>query len=97
MLRFSKLTTINIIKDWIRGFTDAEGCFNVHITRNTTTKIGSQVKLRFIISQNNMDDQLLTTIEKNFKGGRKYKDSVVFSRQDVIFDIIIPFFKNTLY
>lgn len=88
------MININLIKDWIRGFTDAEGCFNVHVTRNVTTKLGSQVKLRYILSQKNMNDQLFEIIDQIFKGGRIYTDSIVFSRQDVIFNTIIPFFQE---
>ena len=36
---------------WLAGFTDAEGCFNVHITKRPTQKIGFRTKLRFILDQ----------------------------------------------
>ena len=36
---------------WLAGFTDAEGCFNVHITKRPAQKIGFRTKLRFILDQ----------------------------------------------
>lgn len=45
---------VNIsLKDgWLSGFTDAEGCFNVHITKRDANTVGYNTKLRFILDQN---------------------------------------------
>lgn len=37
------------------GFTAAEGCFSIRITKSPTTKIGFQVQLRFQITQHSID------------------------------------------
>jgi hypothetical protein len=44
---------------WISGFTDAEGCFNVNITKRTETISGYRVQLRFLLDQNNGYDVLI--------------------------------------
>lgn len=36
---------------WLSGFTDAEGCFNVNITKRINTFTGYRVQLRFILDQ----------------------------------------------
>ena len=38
-------TTID--PNWLVGFVDGEGCFNVNIINSKTHKIGTQVKVRF--------------------------------------------------
>ena len=42
---------ISLNSAWLAGFTDAEGCFNVHITKRPAQKIGFRTKLRFILDQ----------------------------------------------
>jgi hypothetical protein len=34
---------------WITGFTDAEGCFNIVVTKNSSISLGWRVQARFII------------------------------------------------
>lgn len=42
------------LKDaWLSGFTDAEGTFNVNITKRENTKTGFRVNLRFLLDQKN--------------------------------------------
>ena len=43
---------------WISGFTDAEGCFNVNITKRTDTISGYRVQLRFLLDQINAYNEL---------------------------------------
>lgn len=43
---------------WLSGFSDAEGCFNVNITKRDKTKNGFRVQLRFILDQKNALDTL---------------------------------------
>ena len=38
---------------WLSGFTDAEGCFNVSILKNSRYLSGYVVQLRFILDQQN--------------------------------------------
>lgn len=44
---------------WLSGFTDAEGCFNVNITKRKHSVIGYRVQLRFSLDQKNARDILI--------------------------------------
>jgi hypothetical protein len=48
--------------NWLAGFIDAEGCFQVTVHESKTHKIGFQVSVIFTIAQNIRDRLLL----KNF-------------------------------
>jgi len=48
--RISKASRASKLDPWyITGITDAEGCFNVTVTRSSSTRIGWRVQLRYII------------------------------------------------
>jgi len=50
---------------YITGFTDAEGCFLVDVQNSNSHKTGKQVILKFQISQNIRDENLLkSTVHK---------------------------------
>lgn len=58
------------LKDaWLSGFTDAEGCFNVNITKRAETKTGYRVTLRFILDQKN-EEYTLKLIRDIFGSGQ---------------------------
>jgi len=46
------------------GFTAAEGCFSIRITKSLTTKIGYQVQLRYQITQHSIDKVFMHTLDK---------------------------------
>jgi hypothetical protein len=52
------------IKDpnWLAGFTSAEGCFLVDVQNSNSHKTGKQVILKFQISQNIRDENLLKSL-----------------------------------
>jgi len=50
---------IRDIPQFITGFTDAEGCFNISIFKDSTFKFGWRVKLTFIISLHSKDKEIL--------------------------------------
>lgn len=85
------------IKDpnWLAGFTAAEGCFLVNITKLAK---GFQVKLLFILSQHERDKELLDGFMDYLGCGGVYKNKDVFeyrvSKFSDIEDKIIPFLKN---
>ena len=54
---------------WLSGFTDAEGCFNVSITKRANTVSGFRINLRFILDQKN-SLYLLTFIRDLFGYGK---------------------------
>lgn len=90
--------------NWVAGFTEGEGCFNVNILSSKTHKTGAQVQLRFEISQHSRDTELMNSLVKYWGCG---KTTVIATRPVVRFnvvkftefkDIIVPFFnKYPLY
>lgn len=59
----------SLSNSWLSGFTDAEGCFNVNLTKRTQTINGYRVRLRFILDQKNAESTL-TDICQLFGFGR---------------------------
>ena len=49
----STLVLPTLSDSWLSGFTDAEGCFNVQITKRPDTVTGYRVVLRFLLDQKN--------------------------------------------
>lgn len=54
---------------WLSGFTDAEGTFNVNITKRLNTVTGFRVQLRFLLDQNNAYDTFMY-IQELFGSGK---------------------------
>jgi hypothetical protein len=50
--------------NWVAGFTEGEGCFNVNILSSKTHKIGAQVQLRFELTQHSRDTELMNRLVK---------------------------------
>lgn len=44
------------------GFTAAEGCFSIRVTKSLTTKTGLQVQLRFQITQHSIDKTFMNSL-----------------------------------
>lgn len=82
---------------WIAGFTSAEGCFYILLTKSKT-KIGFQVKLVFSIGQDQKDLNLLNSLIKFFDCGLVFKNKTwaefIVTKFADIMDKIIPFFKK---
>lgn len=85
--------------NWIAGFTTAEGCFDVLVSKSNN-KMGNRVQLRFRISQHNRDKKLLEKIKKDLGTGEIYPypdrsavSLTIFNFSDIT-NIIIPFFKK---
>jgi hypothetical protein len=62
---------------WIVGFTDGEGCFNIDIHLNPRTKWGIQIQPELTIVQNEIDEQILYDLKSYFECG-----SVTVNRKD---------------
>ena len=90
----------NIEPNWLAGFTEGEGCFNVSILSSKSHKIGYQVIVRFIIAQHSRDVQLMKNLISNFGCGVISENSsqsvVIFTvnKLEDISEIIIPFFNE---
>jgi len=82
--------------NWLVGFTSGEGCFAVRVFGSTHNKTGYQVQLRFQITQQDRDLELMESMVNYFNCG------VISRRGDVvdfhvtkftdITEKIIPFF-----
>ena len=85
--------------NWIAGFSSAEGCFLLTISKSNNNKIGKIVQLIFKISQHHRDKNLLELISKYLNCGNVYyhsENAFVFKVGKFV-DInnkIIPFFKS---
>lgn len=55
---------------WVSGFICAEGCFNVVLYKNDKLKAGYAAALRFILTQNNRDSELISVIRDFFESGK---------------------------
>jgi hypothetical protein len=54
----------NLGPNWVAGFVTGEGCFFIEI-KNSKTKIGFSVGLRFSITQHSRDTILFDNLRKN--------------------------------
>ena len=61
--------------NWIAGFSTAEGCFVVNISKSNLTKTGQIIQLIFKISQHQRDKNLLELIAKYLNCGAVYSHS----------------------
>lgn len=90
---------INLNPNWITGFADGESTFGINVSKNSTHKLGYQVRVWFAISQDQRDVEVLKSLKNYFNVGSIYKDSgertvwiyKVSSHLD-IYNNIIPFF-----
>lgn len=84
--------------NWLAGFSSGDSCFDIKIRKSETHKTGTQVILRFKISQHGRDKILLGLIVNYFKCGylQTTGDNVEFTvtKFNDINNIIIPFLKK---
>lgn len=59
----SSSPNISLKDSWLSGFTDAEGCFNVHIVKRKEMKLGYNVSLRYLLDQKD-EEFILEDIRK---------------------------------
>lgn len=83
------------------GLIDAEGCFNVVVTKSKSSRIGWRVQLRFIIEMKANDRELLDMVNSYFSGtatvvGPDTKGIVRFSLVgfDNIMKYVLPHFEK---
>ena len=60
--------SVTLQDSWLSGFTDAEGCFNVSITKNSRYTLGHVIKMRYILDQK--DSAILNKISLIFGFGK---------------------------
>ena len=83
---------------WLAGFTDAEGCFFVALKKSPASKLGETVWLRFILTQQDRDKDLLKSLISTLNCGRYiskpgYGEFIVEKFRDVN-DKVIPIFEE---
>lgn len=88
------------IEEYISGYVDGEGCFNVSFSRREKFKIGWETKPSFSVSQNENRSEPLYGIQKLFKAGfirRDFSDKTlkyeVRSLDDLLIKVIPHFDK----
>lgn len=83
---FNLVSTITLITSvflptltdaWLSGFTDAEGTFNINITKRDNTNTGYRIQLRYILDQKHAIE-LLTLIKNLFNHG-----TVIVRKEDM--------------
>lgn len=84
---------------WISGFVSGEGCFSVVVSKSSTSKLGFNVRLRFILSQHSRDVQLMENLVNYFACGKceKSKDGMIYYRITDFadnYDKVKPFFSK---
>jgi hypothetical protein len=80
------------------GFVAGEGCFLVDILNSKSNKVGKQIVLKFQVTQNNRDIDLLKSLNTYLVSGKYYQDTnrdcgdFRVQKFSDIFNVIIPFF-----
>lgn len=64
----SSVVTISLQDAWLAGFTDAEGCFNITVGKNTRYALGSVIRMRYILDQKN--EAVLRAVQALFGFGK---------------------------
>lgn len=84
--------------EWVVGFTEAEGCFMIKISKSSTYKLGVQTQLKFQITQSSRDMLLISKLVSYLGCGTvevtKEGQVAVFvvTKFTDICEIILPFF-----
>jgi hypothetical protein len=82
--------------NWIAGFTEGEGNFFINVYNSPISRLGKEVKLKFIITQHERDIKLMNSFINYFNCGQLYSNGscsyFTVSKFDDINNKIIPFF-----
>lgn len=98
-------TVINPIvpnPNWLAGFAEGESCFTISLNKNSATKTGYIVSLKFELSQDLRDEKLLQNIVNYIGCGKVYRlttgsfnrGNILVSKISDILNKIIPFFQD---
>lgn len=96
--KFNPITVTDITPGWLTGFTDAEGCFYIHI-RDNRNKTGYWVTAAFSLVQHSRD-LLLFQIIQEYLGYGNLIDStenvvrLTVEKFQLISEQVIPFYVN---
>ena len=88
-------------KDWISGFIDGEGCFNISITKHPGVKVGYNVQLKMHVTQHINSVNVLYAMKEFFKCGsmvvhNKLADRMRYQITAIaeIQNVLIPFLEE---
>jgi hypothetical protein len=76
LVNFKNMTT-KLEAQWIVGFVDGEGCFNIDIHKKSDMQWQLQMQPEFVVVQNEVDIQILHALKEYFQCG-----SVGINRRD---------------
>ncbi len=90
---------MNLDAQWIVGFVDGEGCFDVSINKHAEMTVGYQVLPEFTVVQHERDIQVLHALKAYFGCGvvrTNHGDRMAYRVRDLkhLNEIIIPFFEK---
>ena len=89
------ITVADINPYWLAGFTSGDGCFSVSVIKSKA-KLGETSWIRFILTQHNRDENLMSVIAAYLGCGKINKDhkatNLVVQRLSDIIKTIIPLF-----
>nr|YP_009364365.1 LAGLIDADG endonuclease [Ophiocordyceps sinensis]ARF03429.1 LAGLIDADG endonuclease [Ophiocordyceps sinensis]QDH07223.1 GIY-YIG endonuclease [Ophiocordyceps sinensis] len=84
--------------DWLAGFTDAEGCFFIALKKSPKSKLGETVWLKFILSQQSKDQDILKSLISTLNCGRyiskQYYGEFLVEKFTDISSKVIPLFET---
>jgi hypothetical protein len=66
-------TQKNIDPNWVAGFTEGDGCFDVKLSSSKSRKTGYQILLRLTLTQHSRYLQLMSRIANNLGCGLVYE------------------------
>lgn len=93
------INTKSITPWYITGFTNADGCFSIHVETNRKSRFGYQLKPTFSITQHEISYDTLEKIRDYFQCGKiitqhKNCNSYVVNTQKELDKKIIPHFEE---
>ena len=90
---------MNLEAQWIVGFVDGEGCFQIGINSHPEMKAGFQVLPEFTVVQHERDVQILHAFKAHFGCGvvrKNHGDRMAYRvrGRDHLLERVIPFFEK---
>ena len=86
--------------NWLVGFTDGEGCFNINTFNSSASKLGEAVRLRFTLVQHSRDIELMNNLMLYLGCGKSTLsektnrvDFIIWKFKDIE-EKLIPFFNK---
>lgn len=85
---------MNLHAQWIIGFIDGKGFFNIHTRKNIQEIYGIEIISEFVVVLPQKDIQVLYALKSYFGCGVVKNNSFVIKNRKHLYDKIIPFFEK---